>query len=82
VTQDKPEPEMPGDIRAELGRLGRVGPPDPGLLDAAREVLWAAVAAEMLPASPGGAAGSRRIAEREADQPGRAGRRHPGDPGA
>jgi hypothetical protein len=35
-----------------LGRLGRVDPPAPGILDAAREVLWSAVAAEMLATAP------------------------------
>jgi len=63
----------------DLGRLGRVAPPDPGVLDAAREILWAAVAQEML--SAGEAAGeagreagqigetdSRRVAPRETDQ--------------
>jgi hypothetical protein len=36
----------------ELERLGRVDPPPPGVLDAAREVLWSAVAAEMLATAP------------------------------
>jgi hypothetical protein len=40
----------------ELERLGRVDPPAPGVLDAAREVLWSAVAAEMLAAAPPDAA--------------------------
>jgi hypothetical protein len=35
-----------------LGQLGRVDPPAPGVLDAAREVLWSAVAAEMLATAP------------------------------
>lgn len=30
-----------------LSLLGRVSPPDPAALDAAREVLWAAVKREM-----------------------------------
>ena len=66
--------ELPEEIGQALGRLGRVAPPDPGVLDAAREVLWAAVTAEMLPDEVGGAGqagrpgGSRRIAQREADQ--------------
>lgn len=62
----------------ELERLGQVDPPDPAVLDAARETLWAAVAEEMLPGPPGE---SRRIAEREADQPRRADRLPPEDPG-
>jgi hypothetical protein len=40
----------------ELERLGRVDPSAPGVLDAAREVLWSAVAAEMLAAAPPDAA--------------------------
>ncbi|MGH3259600.1 MAG: hypothetical protein ACRDOU_30080 [Streptosporangiaceae bacterium] len=40
----------------ELERLGRVDPPAPGVLDAAREVLWSAVAAEMLATAPPGGA--------------------------
>ncbi len=37
----------------DLRRLGQVAPPDPGTLDAAREILWAAVAAEMLSGETG-----------------------------
>jgi len=40
----------------DLERLGQVGPPPPGVLDAAREVLWSAVAAEMLATAPPDAA--------------------------
>jgi len=36
----------------DLDRLGRVDPPEPSVLDAAREVLWSAVAAEMLGTAP------------------------------
>ncbi len=39
-----------------LGELGRVDPPAPGVLDAAREILWSAVAAEMLTSAPPDAA--------------------------
>jgi hypothetical protein len=39
----------------DLARLGQVDPPAPGVLDAAREVLWSAVAAEMLATAPPGA---------------------------
>jgi hypothetical protein len=85
--------ELPEEIGQALSRLGRVAPPDPGVLDAAREILWAAVAAEMLPDEVGGAdhvgrpGGSRRTAQRQPDQrqpdqPGQAGRLRPGDPGA
>ncbi len=49
--------DLPNEIGQALGRLGQVAPPDPGVLDAAREVLWAAVAAEMLPEEAAGAAG-------------------------
>ena len=62
MTQDSPE--LPEEIGQALGRLGQVAPPDPGVLDATREVLWAAVAAEMLPSDPGGT-GSRRVAEHD-----------------
>jgi hypothetical protein len=72
MTQD--HPELPGEMSQALGRLGRVAPPDPAVLDAAREVLWAAVAAEMLPGADAGGAGqigetgrSRRAAPRETD---------------
>jgi len=34
-----------------LTAIGQVDPPDPGVLDAARETLWSAVAAEMLGAT-------------------------------
>ncbi len=42
--------DLPAGLGRDLARLGRVEPPAPGVLDAARERLWAAVAAEMLPA--------------------------------
>ena len=66
---------------AELERLGRAEPPLPGVLDAAREVLWSAVAAEMLATAPPDAAqapgesAARRTGETPARQPRR------GDPG-
>ena len=73
MTQD--HPERPAEISQALGRLGRVAPPDPAVLDAAREVLWAAVAAEMLPGADTGGADqmgetgrSRRAAQRQPDQ--------------
>jgi len=40
------------DDLSDLDRLGRVDPPEPSVLDAAREVLWSAVAAEMLGTAP------------------------------
>lgn len=49
---------------AELLRaLGHVGPPAPGVLEAAREVLWSALAAEALSAD---AAGEARAGEARA----------------
>ena len=62
-----------------LAGLGRVDPPPPAVLDAAREVLWSAVAQEMLAAGPasGQATGADR-SESAADH--RAAR--PPDPGA
>jgi hypothetical protein len=39
-------------MNEELRRLGHVDPPVPAVLDAAREVLWSAVAAEMLATDP------------------------------
>jgi hypothetical protein len=36
----------------ELELLGQADPPAPGVLDAAREILWSAVAAEMLATGP------------------------------
>jgi hypothetical protein len=59
----------------ELERLGRVDPPAPGVLDAAREILWSAVAAEMLTTSPPDAtrtnkahASGEAAADRNADE--------------
>jgi hypothetical protein len=66
----------------ELERLGRVDPPSPGVLDAAREVLWSAVAGEMLATAPPDAArpaagepASGRAAQAPASEP------RPEDPG-
>ena len=63
-----------------LAALGHVDPPPPGVLDAAREILWSAVAQEML-AAPGQAALGQaavpgQAAERHADRP------RPADPDA
>jgi len=71
VTPDPPELE-------QLAALGHVAPPPPGLLDAAREILWSAVAQEMLALDPasGKAAAPGRAAERPAD------RARPADPDA
>jgi hypothetical protein len=71
MKQDRPE--LPEEI--DLSHLGRVAPPDPGVLDAAREILWAAVAQEMLSVSEAvgeagqiGETGPRRAARREIGQ--------------
>jgi hypothetical protein len=62
----------------ELERLGQVDPPAPGALDAAREVLWSAVAAEMLATAPHE---QRRIAEPGAEETlGQRPRAEPGEP--
>jgi hypothetical protein len=72
VTQESPESDL-------LAALGRVDPPPPAVLDAAREVLWSAVAQEMLATDPasGHVTGTGR-SESAPDH--RAGR--PPDPGA
>jgi hypothetical protein len=67
---------------AELERLGQVDPPLPGVLDAAREFLWSAVAAEMLAIAPPdtthapGESAPGRTGEARVRQP------RPEDPGA
>lgn len=55
--------DLPAGLGRDLARLGRVEPPAPGVLDAARERLWAAVAAEMLSAEED--AGARNAAGQE-----------------
>ena len=50
MTEDMPEPD---DDRL-LCALGRVEPPDPAVLEAAREALWSVVAGEMLATDPSG----------------------------
>jgi hypothetical protein len=50
VTENWADPESAGLLRA----LGQVEPPGPGVLEAAREALWSAVAEEMLAAGPAG----------------------------
>ncbi len=51
----------------DLERLGHVDPPAPGVLDAARDVLWSAVAAEMLATDPAAAPAARHAADRHQD---------------
>ena len=58
----------------ELELLGQVDPPAPGVLDAAREILWSAVAAEMLAAGPA----SGRTASADQDQSAQRRREEPG----
>jgi hypothetical protein len=53
VTEDWADLEGAGLLRA----FGQVEPPVPGVLETAREVLWSAVAGEMLAAGPAGDAG-------------------------
>jgi len=78
MSADVPTPAQPPGELAAVRRLGQVGPPPPAVLDAARETLWAAVAAEMLAAGPQPQPGPAAQAQREA-------RRHhlrPSDPQA
>ena len=72
MTQESPEPDL-------LAALGHVDPPPPGVLDAAREVLWSAVAQEMLATGP--ASGHAADVGRSESAPGRRADRPP-DPGA
>jgi hypothetical protein len=46
----------PADLRASdlLAAMGTVQPPEPRILEHAREVLWSAVASEMLGTGPAG----------------------------
>ena len=48
MTKDWADPEGTGLLR----KLGQDEPPGPGVLEAARETLWSAVAEEMLSAGP------------------------------
>jgi hypothetical protein len=52
------EPDTAGQLRA----LGEVRAPAPGVLQAAREVLWSAVAEETLGAGPAGESGGTTAA--------------------
>ena len=68
------------DMDELLRALGQAEPPVPAALEAAREVLWSAVAADMLAADPAGgnartrAAGTGRLCDDT--------RRHRGEPGS
>lgn len=63
---DVPAPAQPPGELAAVRRLGQVGPPPPAVLAAARETLWAAVAAEMLASDPQPQPGPGAQAQREA----------------
>jgi hypothetical protein len=65
MSQDDPELSL-------LGDLGRVPAPDPAVLDAAREVLWSAVAQQMLSDDPSQQPHHRH----QTGQPHQADRRH------
>ncbi|HEY6296814.1 MAG TPA: hypothetical protein VIX15_14225, partial [Streptosporangiaceae bacterium] len=64
VNDDPPDLE-------ELERLGQVDPPPPAVLDAAREVLWSAVATEMLATAPDAGHAGEPSATRQAEEPAR-----------
>ena len=70
MTEDVAEP---GDLL--LGALGRVEPPRPAVLEAAREALWSAVAAEMLATQPPGSRRGRAASPEHKH-------RHQGEPGS
>ena len=70
------EPDAAGLLRA----LGQVGAPAPGVLQAAREVLWSAVAEETL--SAGLASDSGRTTPATTDRSREDIRRHRTDPGS
>jgi hypothetical protein len=75
VTEDRAERES-----AELlAVIGQVEPPDPSALQNAREVLWSAVADDML--SAGAAGGAERMRARGTDRSEQPARRRRTDPG-
>jgi hypothetical protein len=76
MTEDMTDAEGTGLLRA----LGRVEPPAPGVLDAAREVLWSAVAQEAFSAGTADEAGRARTGGR--DRPRRDTRRRRAEPGS
>ena len=57
-----------------LAAIGQVDPPNPGVLDAARETLWSAVAEEML----GGTVAEARTRGTDHHQAEQRHREHPG----
>ena len=66
--------EHPAPDLDPLAAIGQVDPPDPGVLDAARETLWSAVAEEML----GGTVAEARTRGTDRDQAEHHHREHPG----
>ena len=62
MTKDWADPDGTGLLRA----LGQVEPPGPGVLEAARETLWSAVAEEMLSADPAARADQNRAGQTDA----------------
>jgi hypothetical protein len=76
VTEDMAEPEGTVLLRA----LGQAEPPGPGVLEAAREMLWSAVAGEMFSAGPAGDAGRTRAAGTDQSRKGTG--RHQAEPGS
>lgn len=75
MTENIAEPDDLGPLRA----LGQIAPPGPGVLEAAREALWSAVAGEMLAANPDSGTGRARPA-RSGELPDDV-QRHRADPG-
>jgi hypothetical protein len=63
-----------------LRALGQVEPPAPGVLEAAREVLWSAVAGETFSAAAADEPGRARAAGTDRSQPDA--RRHRTEPGS
>jgi hypothetical protein len=81
VTEDQPDLEGRELEGSELlVVIGQVSPPTPDALQDAREVLWAALAQEMLAA--GAAADAARTGARETGRPQQIARRRRTDPGS
>ena len=76
MTEDMAKPETTRLLRA----LGQVEPPGPGVLEAARERLWSAVAGELFSAGAAGDAGRTRAAG--TDQSRKDTGRHQAEPGS
>jgi hypothetical protein len=73
VTEDRDMGEL-------LRALGQVEPPAPAALEAAREVLWSAVAGEMLATDPAG--GTARTGAAGTGRPQGSTRQNRGEPGS